>query len=571
MLNPFQERVYSTKKNVMKNLFKLVSALLISFGVRATDGTRLQTQLTHVTVFAQGAQLFHTASYTSKPGMNTLILEGLSPQLDPKSIQVKLTGGVILLDTRHTTYFTEPGKPNFGTIPAKTLKDIQLLEDSISNLSFELTDMKNELDVLGYTKQILSSNGAVRGQGKVNDSINLLKATIDYYQSKMNELNKKINVLNRQYQLKINKLDGIKARLAQLKKHAHYPDETGSQQQEITQVVLTIQAKEATSGKIELSYIAQDAGWVPTYDIRSEGLTSKIQLTYKAKVFQLTGLNWDNVKLTISTNNPYLNKTKPTLHPWYIDYYTYMHDGFAGAPIRKMEMKDMGYRNAELSVGSDNEDVAITSASFVSSIKQLTSVEFNIDLLYSIPSTGESSLVFIKQTDLSASYTYYTVPKLDESVYLVASVSKLEDLGLVPAAANIFFDGAYIGETYIDPTLMSDTLQLSLGRDPNIQVKRKLDKEASKERIIGDKKERKLAYSIELKNAKATDIDIIIEDQLPLTTNGEIQIELGNTDKASYKAETGVLMWRTTLKSKESKTLRFDFSVKHKKDQQINL
>lgn len=555
----------------MKNLFKLACALLISFGLHATDGTRIQTQLTHVTVFAQGAQLFHTASYSVKPGMNTVVLEGLSPQLDPKSIQVKLTGNVILLDTRHTTYFTEPGKPNLGSIPAKTLKDIQMLEDSISSISFELTDMNNELDVLSYTKQILTSNGAVRGQGKVNDSINLLKATIDYYQSKMNELNKKINVLNRQYQLKLTKLDGMKARLAQLKKHANYPDETGSQQQEITQVVLTLQAKEAATGKIELSYIAQDAGWIPTYDIRSEGLTSSIQLTYKAKVFQMTGLNWDNVKLTISTNNPYLNKTKPTLHPWYIDYYTYLHDGFADAPIRKMEMKDMEYRNALSVAGSSANDEAVTSASFVSSIKQLTSVEFNIDLSYSIPSTGESSIVFIKQTELNASYTYYAVPKLDESVYLIASVSKLEDLGLVPAAANIFFDGAYIGETYIDPTLMSDTLQLSLGRDPNIQVKRKLDQEASKERIIGDKKERKLAYSIEMKNAKATDINLIVEDQLPLTTNGEIQIELGNTDKATFNAQNGTLLWRISLKSKESKTLHFDFSVKHKKDQQINL
>ena len=80
-------------------------------------------------------------------------------------------------------------------------------------------------------------------------------------------------------------------------------------------------------------------------------------------------------------------------------------------------------------------------------------------------------MVLVKNEDLKADYKYYTVPKYDNAAYLVAQISKLDELQLVPAKANIFFDGSYIGETYLDPTTMDDTLDLSLGKDPNIIIK----------------------------------------------------------------------------------------------------
>ena len=105
---------------------------------------------------------------------------------------------------------------------------------------------------------------------------------------------------------------------------------------------------------------------------------------------------------------------------------------------------------------------------------------------------------------------YYTVPKYDKAVYLVAQLSKLDELQLVPAKANIFFDGSYIGETYLDPTTMDDTLNLSLGKDPNIIVKRTLLTKDSKEKVVGTKIEKSYAYAIEVKNLKSTNIEIVV-------------------------------------------------------------
>jgi len=116
---------------------------------------------------------------------------------------------------------------------------------------------------------------------------------------------------------------------------------------------------------------------------------------------------------------------------------------------------------------------------------------------------------------------------------------------------------------------MEDTLNLSLGRDMNIQIKRTLLKKELKEKIIGDKKERTFAYTIEVKNLKATAIELVIQDQIPITTNADITIEAGDLNKAKHDQRTGFLEWSINLKPKESKTNDFSFKVKHNKDLNI--
>jgi len=339
-------------------------------------------------------------------------------------------------------------------------------------------------------------------------------------------------------------------------------------------------AKEAATGKIELSYLASNAGWTPLYDIRSEAASGKISLTYKAQVRQQTGLDWNDIKLSISTNNPYANKTKPELSPWYIDYQEFRKQLQEKAKIRSDQYENddapsvntsamnMGFM---YSTNGAMEVNALGAEQFTTIVQQLISAEFKIDLNYSIASDNQVRMVLVKQTELNTSFRYYAVPKLDPGVYLVAQMTKLDELQLVPAKANIFFDGTYIGETYLDPTTMDDTLNLSLGKDPNIIVKRTLLKDQSKERIIQDKKERNFAYNIEVRNLKSSEIDLIIQDQVPLTTNPEITIEKSNLGKGSLDEKTGLIEWKLKLKAKENLNLEYDFKVRHPKDKIVQI
>jgi uncharacterized protein (TIGR02231 family) len=555
----------------MKRYFLLASTLLTMFYSLANEKEIIKASISEVTVYAQGAQIHKKASYTVKPGITELIIEGVSPYIDAKSIQVKATGAVVLMDTKYQLYYPKPEPVALDGLPLKVKKDIQLLSDSIKVISYEIQEIQDEIDVLNATKSILANNGAIRGQGKVNDSINLLKQAIEYYSLKMSEINKKLQALNKRKQDKLEKKRGMDERLVQFQNYQNNNGLNQKDQGPIHRIIVTVSAKEAVTGKLSISYLAANAGWIPQYDLRSDGMNGKINLTYKASVFQNTGLDWENVKLNISTNNPYQNKTKPTLHPWYIDYYQYkvqnVYSGNAPAAMRKESLSDKGYAYTN-SVTAEEVD-AETSAQFVEVVRQLSSVEFKIDLPYSVKSNNEHHMVLIKSVDMDANYKYYSVPKMDNSVYLIAQITKLDELGLVPAAANIFFDGSYIGETYIDPSTMEDTLNLSLGRDPNIQIKRTLLKKDCKEKIINDKTERTFAYTIEVKNLKATAIELVIQDQIPVTTNADITIEPIELAKAKHDTRTGFLEWQISLKPKESKTIDFSFKVKHNKDMNV--
>lgn len=562
----------------MKKFLFLLSTV-VTLNASATDKTIIKSTMSDVTVFAQGAQLYHKANYTITPGNTEVIIEGISPYIDAKSIQVKATGNVIILDSKHTIFYPQPENVLPDAMTAKTKREILALEDSLRMMGYDIQEIQDEIAVLNATKNIITINGAVRGQGKVNDSINLLKQTVDFYSLKMNEINKKLLALNKKLYEKQTRKTQMDERLLKLRNFDKNNGEDPDKYAPIHRIIVTLTTKENVTGKINLSYLVSNAGWVPLYDLRTDIGTNKMNLNYKAQVYQNTGLEWKDVKLTISTNNPYQNKTKPTLHPWYIDYYAYRNQninynqGNAPAMMKKEMMEAITYSNSITSSGYalNEEKDAVTSADFTTVVRNLTSAEFKIDLPYTIPSNNEQHMVLIKNTDLDVKFKYFTVPKLDQSVYLVAELSKLDELGLVPAKANIFTDGSYVGETYIDPTTIDDTLSLSLGKDPNIVTKRTLLKKDSKDKILNDKMEKTMKYTIEVKNLKATPIEIVVLDQIPITQNGEITIEALALSGGKLEERTGIVEWRFDLKSKDSKVLDFGYKVKHPKDKQVYL
>jgi uncharacterized protein (TIGR02231 family) len=557
-------------KKVMLSLF-----VALIFNAQAAEKEIVKAQITEVTVYAQGAQLFQKANYSIKPGISEVIIEGISPYIDQNSLQVKATGSVVILDSKYSLFQPAHTIVNEAAIPLKIRREIRQVEDSLKMLGFDLLEIQDEIDVLTTAKSIISNNGTLRNQGKVTDSLNLLKQAVEYYLSKVLEINKKILALRKRKLERETKKSNLDERLQKLREYQENNGIQPENDEPIHRITVTLSAKELATGKLTISYLVENAGWVPRYDLRSDGMTSKINLTYKAQVFQNSGLDWENVRLNISTNNPYQNKTKPSLDPWYIDYNNYRTQVKQKADGKRLEeIKEqaddapMAYSNS-LSLSKVN--VGITSADFVQVVRQMTSAEFKIDLPYTIKSDNEQHMVLIKVADLDAEYKYFSIPKLDNSAYLVAQLTNLDELGLVPAQANIFYDGSYIGETYLDPSVMEDTLSLSLGKDPNILVKRTLLKKESKERIIGESKERTMSYSIEVKNNKATPIELIIQDQLPITQNPEILIEPTTLDKGALETKSGIVTWKINLKPKDNKTINFGYKVKYKKELNVFL
>ena len=194
---------------------------------------------------------------------------------------------------------------------------------------------------------------------------------------------------------------------------------------------------------------------------------------------------------------------------------------------------------------------------------------FDIDIPYSIATNNKPHSVSLKELNIPASYKYYAVPKLDPDAFLLAEVNGYEKLNLIPGEANIVFENTYVGKTFLNPYNTQDTLNLSMGRDKRITIKREkiIDQSASK--VQGSTKKQSFTYELSIKNSKKEAIDLLLKDQYPVATDNNMEIELLASDNAMINKETGILTWKLNIKPGETRKIRFTYSVKYPKDQYI--
>lgn len=562
----------------MKSIFVVIA--LLSFSVFGTETVEVKSQIKNVIVYQQGAQIKRQGTYTVQKGVTELTIRGVSAAIDPNTLQINATGNIIILDSKHSIFYPEPAQPNLNNeLPPKIKREITLLQDSLFDLSYDIASVQNKMDVLNSQKRIIENNGTIKGVGKVNDSIPLLRDALSFYIKEMNAINATLLELNRSQVILTRKQNRMNTRLNDLTNYNTNLQKTASTQSTgpIHEIKITVSAEEAASGRLSVTYLVNNAGWIPLYDLRSSNSAGTIELTYKAQVYQNTGIDWESTSLSLSTNNPYANKTKPTLSPWYLDYFTAQNQYNNTADNRNKSAETTPLYNiasqpgALLDQNEEMEEKALTADQFVTTVQQLLSVEYAIDLLYSIKSDNQPNMVLIKNTSLKTDYLYYTVPKLDASVYLIAQITNLDALNLLPGKATIFHDGSYLGNTYINPTAMSDTMDLSLGKTTNINVTRVLMKNASKEKVVGDKIVKTFAYSIAVKNLSKSTLDLIVEDQLPISRNPEIEIEIESISKAKYNEINGFLTWKDKIKPAGTNNYEIIFNIKYDKTKPINL
>ena len=551
----------------------------------------VKSEISEVTVYSQGAQITRLSKFTARPGVNTIVIEGVSPKSDPKSLQVNASGDFVIIDSKYNIKYPEPEPVSAEGLPLKIRRSIALLEDSINEINFEISDLNQEIALYNSSKNILANNGAIKGQGKVNDSIELLRNAMDYYTQKTLEINQRLNVLNRRKSRRSTLSQEMNQRLRELRNYQNNAQLKPKAKGPTHRITITMSSKSTMNGNLKVSYMVGQAGWVPLYDLRADINQEKVNLNYKAEVYQNTGIDWDNVRLNVSTNNPYQNKTIPNIRPWQIHAYV------PTPPVQQMPKRNVATLSSvevnsnrrrskqnleEAEVVSDSYsydatadmDIAYTAAnanSYTTIVNHAISAEFKIDLPYTIKSNNERHMVLIKNVDLSADYKYYSLPKLDPNVYLVAELTELTEHQLVSAKANIFFDGSYVGETYLNPSQMSDTMTLSLGRDPNIIIKRTLMREKTKERTIGSSRERDFAFNYEVRSLKSSTIELVIKDQIPVSTNPEIEIEATELSKGDLDKKTGFIEWKFKLKAKESKEFDMRYRIEHDKSLNVNL
>ncbi len=645
----------------------------ISFFTFGQKEIKLSSSIDKVTIFFQGAQVQHQKKTELNPGRQILVFEKLTDYMDPNSVQLKATGDLTILSV-------------------STRKNYEDLKMSISEIE-ELNKRKNML----YDKdQLLRDEYAILQNDK-----NLLQINSDL---KGSEVGMKVSELKEAYAfIHLKMLEIIGRQTVIIKDLETLQKEINKVEQEIqtrqskpvinfTEILVEVDVANTTNSTFDFNYISPRASWTPYYDLRSDGIGKPVRLEAKALVNQSTGIEWKEVDLVLSTNDPYENSKEPILQEWYLNYNNYPQannvtgrniptfdysgqklrgeviDASTGEPLvfakvafsnnpqvgavtdfdGKFEVivpkgenyitaSYIGYNSIQLPINAPYlkffvqpqdvslEEVVITSnkqstistkeirknleqmegvkltkrrklnfsstrersvsagweyrgdmggetekleeaknVQTVISKKELR-VEYAIQTKMTIPSDGQDQRVQISTYELPANYEYHAAPKLDPSVYLVAQVSGWEKLNLLNGESNLYFDGTYIGKTYIDVNSTKDTLSFSLGKDNKIQMERTKVKENSKTKTIGTRQKVDVAWEIKLKNNGGANIPIYIKDQFPISVVEDIKVKRGEFSEGKIADKSGIITWNFMLDASQNKVLKFDYSVDYQK------
>lgn len=621
----------------MKKLFLL---LLLPYTLFAGE-IKPKSTIKEVTIYLSGAQVTSESLVNLPKGVTEVLLTDLSPLIDQNSIQISGLKDASILSISYSV--------NYIAKKADTGK-MKLLETELAARRRELAVLQHKIRGLQEEEALLQTNKKLNGE---QQSLTLQQVTTfaNYYrqrhaalQTEIYDANVEINKLNKEINdmsMELNKL-------------------TNESREQRGEILVKIDSPAPAALNLITKYNVSQAGWFPMYDIKTQGIKQPLSIFYKAHVYQQTGEDWTDVKVTLSTGDPNVNNTKPEVLPQYLNFiqsyqptagsvqsYNYKYNPTVkrvtgivldetGMPLlganvvergtqngtqtdmegrytinitsgNSLEFSFIGYRSQTIPVYAQQMNVAMEadavmlesvvidtyrsgrrdkSAGAVTTIADddiektgtgdvkemgVTNVVFKITKPYSIPTSQEVTVITIDQFDLPAAYEYFTAPLLNANVFLTAKVKGWEKFDILPGEANIYFEGSYAGKTFMDPLQTTEELTISLGVDPAVIVERKQIDNLKAKSFLGGTRIISKNYEISIRNNKATDIELILMDRIPVSQNKEIKVEEIQTGGAEYDDKKGLLTWKMNLKSKESVKKQLSYEVKYPKQKKVNL
>ncbi|MGB1206464.1 MAG: DUF4139 domain-containing protein [Chitinophagales bacterium] len=535
----------------MKNILLFVAILFYASQLWASNGG---STINNVTLFLDGAEITRTAKIPVDAGNTQVIITNLSSNIDAESLQVNAKGGVNILSVKSKI-----------DIPAETEleKRIGALHTDVEALKDRMAEQKSEKDAYLHEKDLLENNIKLAGSDEHGVTVGDLKEAALFHRVRIMEINKNIRLIDKFTNSSQMSLKKLEKKISEL---------GGGENQECTsKVVVLLQSDKPTTCELKLRYLTTDAYWKPAYNLRAVDITEPISLEYKAQIFNHTGTNWENVKMKLAIEKPKYKSNVPSLQAWTLKPEV-VEQQISQKSKKPKAMHFMIPNTQQKSAGGLSDTTTIDNKTNrlemeVSEIKK----EFDILQRYSILGNGEPVYIPITKYRLPADYHYFCIPKVDEDVFLLARITGWHDLGIIEGSANIYYGNTYVGQSYIDTRSLEDTLDLSLGRDKSVLVRRHKKRDEN----ISNKKSNIMRhaylYEIVVENTRDTPVVVEVQDQLPVSVEDDIKVGITELSDAEREKSSGKLIWRHHLEAKASGTSIVAFQIEYPKSKKVKV
>jgi uncharacterized protein (TIGR02231 family) len=546
----------------------LVLPALVS-GAYAAD-VKGTSRIDAVIVFPSGAELTRVGKVRLEAGDHVILFADLPARAIASSIRVegKATAKLDIGSVDSRRMFVPRTDDTVAATERKRVEDaIEKLKDDKAVLQAAVQAAEAQKTLIGNLAQLPSrpgpANGAAAPQPDWTQIFGIIGQRFAEAQKAILDTQIKMREVDRQ----IKDLEGKLASLAPA-------------QDERTEVKIFVNAASALEAEIAIRYQVGAASWVPFYDARlatgTKAQAPKLQLVRRASIQQRSGESWDDVALALSTTRPGAGTAAPELQPLTVDYEPDAPPPrpippAAGAP------RSMAREGAEADrVASESDGRRLRAKSAPAEKPEVQSEEVRATVetqafqaIYaiagrvSVPPTGEAKRVQIDEAQLEPALTVRTVPKRDQKAFLYAKMAMARGTPILPGQVSLFRDGTFVGNGRLPQLAPGEEHELGFGVDDSVRVRHTIAEEKRAETgIITSSKTDTRNYRITVKNLHVRAIPVTVIDQIPVSQNADIKIELlGKTPptKRDLDDKRGVLAWELTLQPDEEKAVEFGY------------
>lgn len=500
----------------------------------------IKTQIKAVSVYRSGCIISRETAVCLQEGFQTLKLLGPGPGADAESLRLSVPEGV---QGSHVqlAYLKEEEKA----------QAMETLQKKIHRLSRRLD---------GLDEQIALWRANADFSGKENISIQEMTGFLEQLPARLEELEEM--------------REALREEMSQLEK------ERAEQARQLEQPYVSVDLIAAASGEypLELKYKDTGAAWAPSYELHAqEEESGRLVLRLRAQIAQDTGEDFSQVKLRLFSGNPAISGTIPQLYPQTLHFFEpprmLAKASMAGAgammdmaaPMKMEEAEENGMARAAEKPRFKMSQVVADSGR---TIQGDSMTEYELTGSWDIRD-GQSILCDIRSDEIPCRYQVVAVPRFSEEAYLSAEVktADLEEMQQVEAA--VYLKGNFAGRVFLQPDMTEEEYHLSLGIDETVKVKRTQKKRYTSQVLLKGQKKTELEYEIAISSRKPKACRILVQDQIPVTEEKSIQVDVQNLSGGELEEKTGIIQWSFDLQPGESRLLELAYSVAWPKDKEV--
>jgi uncharacterized protein (TIGR02231 family) len=541
----------------------IVSFLLASTAGAMSAEIKAASRIDAVTVYPSGAEVTRVGQVKMERGEHVLLFTDLPAQAVSGSIRVEgRATGTLEIGSVDTRRVFVPRSDSAATERKQVEEAIEKLKDEKALLQAAVDAAQAQKALINNLAQLPMQPPAPNGASSQPDWWALFRLI------GQRSTEAQTTILDAQIRETDRQIADLTGKLAAL----------APAQDERTEVKVFVNATGSLDADLSIRYQVRTASWTPFYDARlstgTRDQAPKLQLVRRASIQQRTGESWDDVALALSTARPGAGSAAPVLNPMTVDYVPDAPPPPPQAQPRQLESRggyvqaepqDQDRGRAEISRAAEEQQNVKVDEVRTGVEAQPFQAVYAIAGRVAVPSTGEMKRVQIDDMALDPTLTVRTVPKAEAKAYLYAKLTIARGTPVLPGAVALFRDTTFVGNGRLPLLAPGEEHELGFGVDDMIRVRHTIVEDKRGETgLISASKTDVRNYRITVKNLHARPIQLGVIDQIPVSQNDAIKIELlGRTppSRRDLEGKRGILAWDMKLEPDEEKAVEFGYRV----------